>query len=470
MDNPIKVYKDSASKIDGILKTDGGKVVGETLVDITTKLLEIASNDGLFLRDTVTGLCKSCLAGADGGIITPAVAKTLWLTHFKDRIRKKVPSTDGDLYRLKPLTASELDILWENIYTFSTYNSRKQMYDAIPRWDGVSRLKNFLRDYFYCDANPNFFLLFMTAIVGMMDDPEKTYCPFFFDFVGQEKGTGKSSFPEHLIGKYAVMLSMTSRPDDFFVNAYDSNAIIVIDDESKWTDSKGYNGWTYDQFKSYVTQRYDKFSRKYQQPEEHARSFIIVRTSNEATTVFSPNERRQVIFRVGLPERTCLHWKLDQNYMNQMLAEAKQYYEEHGMYQVTDEDWGDIDKQNLENFNYETDDYQTLLKYVQYMYDNPTAPEAYSIKIVGDGGRWVSWRGYNQWRKDNKETLIVSRRFHRLMSLIARNHPNMVFYPSETQRIQGLSTLVHAAKLKPKETSIIEDAAPKDDDIPDMEF
>lgn len=466
MNDPIKIYQDGAQKIDNILENSGGRIVAERLVDITTKLIEIARDDQLFLRDTVTGLCKSCLIPEP--TITPSTAKTLWLTHFKDRIKKRVASPDGDSYRLKPLTASELDLLWENVYSFCTYNSRKELYDAIPEWDGVERVKGFMKTYFYCDANPNFFLLYLTAIVGMMDDPEKNYCPFFFDFIGQEKGTGKSTLHEHLIGKYAVMLSMTARPDDFFVNAYDSNAIIAIDDESKWTDPKSFNSWSYDQFKAYVTQKYDKFSRKYQQPEEHARGFIIVRTSNEATTVFSPNERRQIIFKVGLPERTCLHWKLSQDYMNQLLAEAKVYYKEHGIYQITDEDWGDIDKQNIENFNYETDDYQTLLEYVTYMYKTPTAPDSYSVRVVGDGGRWVSWRGYNQWRKDNKEINIVSRRFHRLMSLIAMNHPDMVYYPAEMQRIQGVSTLIHAAKLRSQVEAKSETAVAQD--LPDMEF
>lgn len=464
MNNPIQAYKESAAKLDTLLHDNGGKVVGESLVDITTKLLEIVEKEGLFLRDTVTGLCKSCLTTDQ--TISPSVAKTLWLTHFKDRIRRKMATTDGESFRLKPLTTAELDLLWDNIYMYATYNSRKELYDAIPEWDGVSRIRNFMRDYFYCDANPNFFLLFLTAIVGMMDDPEKTYCPFFFDFVGDEKGTGKSSLPEHLIGRHAVMLSMTARPDDFFVNAYDSNAIIVIDDESKWTDPKSFNSWSYDQFKSYVTQRYDKFSRKYQQPEEHARSFIIVRTSNESTTVFSPNERRQIIFKIGLPERMCLHWKLDQNYMNQMLAEAKAYYVEHGMYQVTDEDWGDIDKQNMENFNYDTDDYQTLLKFVTYMYEKPNDTDAYTVRVFGDNGRWISWRGYNQWRKDNHETAIASRRFHRLMQIIAQNYPSMISYPSKAMKLQDVNTLIRAAKVKPKDTSIIETA----NDIPDMEF
>ena len=467
IENPIKIYSNGTKKLDNILLSSKGKVFGDNLADITTKLLEITGPNGLFLRDEVTGLCKSCLSDDPNGIINPATARMLWMTHFKDRIRMRVMSPDGESYKLKPLSTSDLDLLWQNIYMFSTYNSRKELYDAIPKWDGVKRIEGFMRDYFYCNANPHFFLLFLTAIIGKMDDPEKNYCPFFFNFIGQEKGTGKSSLSEHLVGKYAKMLTMTSRPEDFFVNAYDSNALIVIDDESKWTDPKKTNRWSLDEFKAYVTQKYDKFSRKYQQPEEHARAFIIVRTSNEAVSVFSQNERRQIIFNVGLPEHTCLHWKLSQDYMNQMLAEAKAYYEEHGcIYQITDEDWEDIEKQNRENFNYESDDFEALLKFVTQLYDHPVENEKYLVKIYGDNGWWVSWRGYNQWRKENKETNIDPRRFNRLMDMIAKTCPYMMSYSSNRQRLDGLSTLVHAGKLLEKKPI----QEPDYDNIPDMEF
>lgn len=467
MNDISAVYVGGAKKIDDALKQSNGKVFGDTLVDITTQLIDINIKYGLFLRDTVTGLCKSCLSNNESGLITPKVAHILWLTHFKDRIRMRTIAADGESHKLRKLDKTDLEILWENVFMFSTYNSRKEMYDNIPKWDGVQRIENFMRDYFRCNSNPHFFLLFLTSIIGKMDDPEKNYCPFFFDFVGQEKGTGKSSLCEHLIGKYAVMLSMTSRAEDFFVNAYDSNALIAIDDESKWTDPSKQNHWSHDEFKAYVTQKYDKFSRKFQQPEEHARSFIIVRTSNEAMNVWSPNERRQIIFKVGLPERTCLHWQLDQNYMNQMLAEAKQYYEENGgIYQMTNDDWLDMEKQNQDNFNYETDDFESLYKFVYQLYEAPQANEKYFIKVYGDSGKWISWRGYNQWRKDNKETHIDPRRFNRLMFLIAKKCPHIMLYSSDMQRVEGLSTLVHAGKLREKKSENEVDM----DNIPDMEF
>lgn len=467
MENISTLYTSGARKIDDMLKDSNGKLVGESLADITTKMLEITTNNGLFLRDTVTGLCKSCLSGDKNGNISPKTAKILWLTHFKDRIRMKVIANGGDP-RLKQLSNQDLDILWENIYMFSTYNSRKEMYDNIPEWDGVPRIATFMKDYFKCDANPNFFLLFLTAVIGKMDDPEKNYCPFFFTFAGQEKGTGKSSFCEHLVGKHAVMLSPTSRKEDFFVNAYDANALIGIDDENKLTDRKNnFNAWGQDELKAFVTQKYDRFSRKFMQPEEHARGFVFVRTTNEATTVLSPNERRQIIFNVGLPEHTCLHWQLDQNYMNQLLAEAKDYYVKHeGIYQITDADWADIEKQNRDNFNYETDDFETLLKFVMQLYEAPQTNEKYFIKVCNDSGQWISWRGYNQWRKDNKETAIDPRRFNRLMSLIATTCPQIMSYTSEMQRVEGLSTLVHAGRLKEKTAA----NEVKIDDIPDMEF
>lgn len=461
------LYSNGTKKIDDMLKDSKGRIIGDNLADITTKMLEITEANALFLRDTVTGLCKSCLSTDPSGLITPKVARILWLTHFKDRLRVRILSQDGE-YRLKPLANQDLDILWENIYMFSTYNSRKEMYDAIPAWDGVPRIESFMRDYFRCDVNPNFFLLFLTSVVGKMDDPEKNYCPFFFDFVGQEKGTGKSSFFEHLIGKYAVMCNLTSRIEDFLVNAYDSNALILCDDESKLTDKSKTNHWSHDELKAFVTQKYDKYSRKFQQPEEHARAFVFVRTSNEAMNVWSPNERRQIIFKIGLPERTCLHWDLDQNYMNQLLAEAKAYYQEHGgIYQMTNDDWADVEQQNRDNFNYETDDFETLLKFVTQLYEAPQANEKYFIKVCNDSGQWISWRGYNLWRKENKETTIDPRRFNRLMFLIAKTCPHMLAYSSEMQRVEGISTLVHAGKLREKKPATPD---PDTANLPDMEL
>lgn len=465
MENISTLYTSGTQKIDDMLKDSNGKLVGESLADITTKMLDITQENGLFLRDTVTGLCKSCLSGDSNGNISPKTAKILWLTHFKDRIRMKVVANGGDT-RLKQLSNQDLDILWENIYMFSTYNSRKEMYDNIPEWDGTPRIQSFMHDYFKCNANPNFFLLFLTAIIGKMDDPEKNYCPFFFTFAGQEKGTGKSTLCEHLVGKYAVMANPTSRKEDFYVNAYDGNALCYIDDESKLTDRKNnFNAWGLDELKAFVTQKYDKYSRKFGQPEEHARAFVFVRTTNEATTVFSPNERRQIIFNVGLPEHTCLHWNLDQDYMNQMLAEAKDYYVKNGgIYQITEDDWCDIEQQNIDNFNYETDDYETVLAYITQLYENPTDNEKYLVKVSDDTGKWASWRGYNKWRKDNKEGAVDPRRFNRLMGLISKTNPHMISYGSAMLRLEGSATYVHAGKIKPKV------AEPKVDDIPDMEF
>ena len=470
MENNIAtMYSNGSKKIDDMLKESKGRIVGDNLVDITSKLLELSVKYNLFQRDIVTGLCKSCLSDDPKGLISPKLAKIIWLTHFKDRIRVRIMSADGDTYKLKPLDKQDLEILWSNIFTFSTYNSRKEMFENIPAWDGTPRIATFMKDYFKCDTNPNFFLLMLTSIVGKMDDPEKNRCDFFFDLVGHEKGTGKTSFFKHLLGKYAVNLSMTSRKEDFFVNAYDSNALAIIDDECKWIDPSGKSRgdkMSYNEYKNFVTQDYDKFSRKFQDPEEHARAFIICRTSNDPMTVFAPNERRQIIFKVGLPEHTCLHWQLDQNYMTQLLAEAKDYYLKNGMYQITDDDWEDIEKQNLDNFNIETDDFQTLYKFVTEVFENPTENEKYISRINNDDGRWICWRGYNQWRKDNKEIAIESKRFNKLMVMMAKVAPKMISYSPNLERLEGLSTLVHAGKLKSKYSA----NKPDIDNIPDMGF
>lgn len=427
------------------------------MADLSKKMCDLVNDNGIFARDEVTGLCKSCLT--DAKYISPKQAKVLWLTHFKDRIRMRVPNADGQTFRLKQLCQADLDLLWENIFERSTFNSRKQMYDAIPQWDGVKRLDTFMKDYFLCDTNPNFFKLFMTCVIGMMDDPSRNVVPYFFDFVSGTKGTGKTSFFKHLVGEQNVcMVKATSRRDDFFVNIYDQNALIACDDECclvGTSATRSWDKWTYDELKAFITATLDKFSRKFQQPESHPRSFVFVRTSNDVMTVYSPNERRQIIFKIGLPEHTCLHWALSQDYMDQLKAEAKQIYEDNDrhIYNLTDEDWCDIARQNVENFNTETDDYQTVLKFIRQLHASPLQNEKFITKIQDDRGNWVSWRGYNEWRKAHNENPIESRRFAKIIATIAALEPQLISYSANTVRVQDVSTMIHAARLQEKVTA-----------------
>ena len=284
--------------------------------------------------------------------------------HFCDRLAIKTTSykTDKETgeqvknISYRSIRPQELKLMWKAVATYSTFNSRKEFYDAIPEWDGKGRISTFMKKYFECDTNPNFFLLLMTCLVAKFS-PRNDYCPYFFDIVAKTKGIGKSLLCRRLLGgKYCGFLNFAvGRRDDFFVNAYDGNNAIVVDDECTWvSNSRATGKITTDEMKTLVSSPVDKFSRKFGQPEEHQRSFIIMRTSNDVNQVYATNERRQIVFECHLQEQECRILDLPDEFFQQMLAEAKVYYRtHHGVYQLTDSDKLEVKETNLDNYNWE---------------------------------------------------------------------------------------------------------------------
>lgn len=717
----IEALTAGIQKIDAVFSNTNGQLMGETMAELTAVLVKNIRENNWFQRDIITGLMKSSLATDPNKPITVEEAKNLFFTHFKDRIKYKKFISRTDAKPVK-ISNADLDILWASVYQHCTYNSRKELYESIPEWDGIERIKTFMLEYFDCKDNPNFFLLFLTSVIGKIDDPAKNYCPFFFDFVGESKGclagdtkinvytqvgtsykqhkvrisrlfdlaqnesdtfivrsfneqtkemgysnakvvysgekqcyllttedemtiecsanhrfytddgwktildlkagdeiyvnakfatnrrdknyrspsadakevcvkyhpvvkyderkkchrvrdykiiweanannmnvkeyidllnnydgrplivvpkgydihhkdgnhnnnyienlelltkaehgrlhgcftkpkqylarkvvvksviktkvkktydlsciasehnfvanefithnTGKTSFFFHLLGRHAQIQAMTSRRDDFFVNCYDGNNIIVIDDECTWVGGKDFSKLSYDEFKQLITSPVDKFSRKFQQPETHERAFIIVRTANEVHTVFTSNERRQIVFNIGLPEHTCRHWELGDGYMQQLLAEAKVYYEKHGVYKMQDEDWTAVEEQNMRNFNIETDDFDSVKTFAEFL---KTASmeniQKYTVQIHGDSGYWFTWNTYKKYCDDNKYKHSASRAFANQLVPLATYYPELCKYTKEMRRIKDTATYVHAAKLTRPDLIAEEDLA-----------
>jgi hypothetical protein len=214
----------------------------------------------------------------------------------------------------------------------------------------------------------------MTCLVAKFS-PRNDYCPYFFDIVAKTKGIGKSLLCRRLPGgKYCGFLTFAvGRRDDFYVNAYDGNNAIVVDDECTWVSNSKMSGKiTADEMKTLVSSPVDKFSRKFGQPEEHQRSFIIMRTSNDVNQVYSTNERRQIIFECHLKEQECRILDLPDEFFQQMLAEAKAYYRKHhGVYQLTDDDKLEVKSANLDNYNWETRENFAILDYVKAVRNEP---------------------------------------------------------------------------------------------------
>ena len=224
---------------------DGKKIGAGSIAELTSQLVGLCRQNTLFVRDTVTGLYKSVFARKP--LIPEEQAQTIFETHFWDKLAIRTSSYDTDKesgetirkYKYHDIKPQELKLLWRNVGLYSTFNSRKEFYDAIPQWDGEERIRTFMKKYFNCDTNPNFFLLLMTSLVAKFS-PRNDYCPYFFDIVAEQKGIGKSFLCKRLVDKkYVGFLKMSRNRgmSDFFVDAYDGNNAIVVDDECTWCGS-----------------------------------------------------------------------------------------------------------------------------------------------------------------------------------------------------------------------------------------
>lgn len=406
---------------------DGKKVGAGSIAELTEQLIDLCQNNDLFARDTITGLYRTVFARRP--LIPEHQAETIFETHFCDKLAIKTTAfstdkTTGETVKstkYRDIRPQELKLLWRNIGLYSTFNSRKEFFDSIPEWDGEERIATFMKKYFECDTNPNFFLLLMTSIVAKFS-PRNDYCPYFFDIVSKSKGIGKSFLCRRLIpSKYCGFLTMATRSkDDFYVNAYDGNNVIVVDDECTWV-GKGVGKIDMEQFKTLVTNPQDKFSRKFQDPELHDRSFIIVRTCNDVNQVYATNERRQIIFECHLKEQECRikSEDLPDSFFEQMLAEAKAYYIKNGgIYKLTDDDKLEVKENNLNNYNWETPENYVILGYIQAVRQEP---DKWGVKPVAQkfhNRRWGSHKNYCEYCDMRHKTPLQSRAFWRAVSAL----------------------------------------------------
>lgn len=452
---------------------EGKKIGAGSIAELTCQLIDLCKGNTLFMRDTVTGLYKSVFARKP--LISEHQAETIFETHFWDKLSIKTNSyvTDKETgvitkgYKYRDIKPQELKLLWKNIGLYSTFNSRKEFYDAIPEWDGVERIKTFMKKYFECDTNPNFFLLLMTSIVAKFS-PRNDYCPYFFDIVSKSKGIGKSFLCRRLIpSKYCGFLTMATRSkDDFYVNAYDGNNVLVVDDECTWV-GKGPGKIDMEQFKTLVTTPQDKFSRKFQNPELHDRSFIIIRTCNDVNQVYSTNERRQIIFECHLPEQECRikEDSLPDSFFEQMLAEAKDYYVKHGVYKMTDDDRIDVKETNLNNYNWETPENYIILGYIKAIRDEP---DKWGVKPVAQkfhNRQWGGHKNYCEYCDERRKQPLPSRAFWRSICALSELPENKICVISDQKYALEDGGFARIFAVDPL-TPVTDDA----DEIPDIPY
>jgi hypothetical protein len=382
------------------------KFVGEDYVDLSIQLREFLLGNKMFGYDEATGLGYCNVNGRmEKGLSMKELRQKMTL-YLGDKLFLANKDNNGHVKSTTRMPIGDRDALFEEIKENVRYNSREDIYKNIPKWDGIERINTFLKQYYDCDTNPNLFWLFMTSLVGMIHNPHETYVPYWFDFVSQEKGVGKTLLLKKLSHGWCVFMSKGRSVDDMYVNAYSENAIIVIDDECAMSDPEKGQGISYDLWKQFVTSDRDTFSRKNQQPESHPRSFIVTRTSNKVKTGYAVNERRQIVFESKLGQDECRILDLPDSYFEQLMAEAKVYYEAHGNqpYKLTEEDKETIHIQQMLYFNTERDAYADVKEYVNSVRIKLNSPDpdyqsqGWTVKTDKvPSGHALTWKTYRTW-------------------------------------------------------------------------
>ena len=382
------------------------KFVGEDYVDLSIQLRDFLLGNKMFGYDEATGLGYCNVNGRiEKGLSMKELRQKMTL-YLGDKLFVANKDAYGHVKNTTRMPVTDRDALFEEIKESVRYNSREDIYKNIPEWDGIERINTFLKKYYDCDTNPNLFWLFMTSLVGMIHNPHGTYVPYWFDWVSQEKGVGKTLLLKKLSHGWCVFMSKGRSVDDMYVNAYSENAIVVIDDECALSDPDKGTGISYDLWKQFVTSDRDTFSRKNQQPESHPRSFIVTRTSNKVKTGYAVNERRQIIFESKLGQDECRILDLPDSFFDQLMAEAKVYYEKHDHtpYRLTQEDKETIHIQQMLYFNTEREAYADVKEYVNSVRIKLNSPnpdyqsEGWTIRTDKvPTGHVLTWKTYRTW-------------------------------------------------------------------------
>lgn len=386
----------AAENVDMIEEEElGDLVVGKDLLELSVHMLDYIRRTGVMKYDICTGNYSTTLQLAHDKLLSQLDMWNYFRIYFKDHAKYKLPDKNGEL-KLAPVNDVDLRTIFDFISKHITFNSRLKDYEAIPEWDGQKRIDSFMKDFYDCDANPNFFRLLMTSLVGKMKDPAGCYVPFFFDLVGA-KGTGKSLLFRRLLGeRYYTTIIPSQREDDVCVNIYSKGAVIAVDDECILTQGKGFNVWSEDKLKNFVTLAEDTFARKFQNVEYHPRGFVLCRTSNYIKTATDTDERRQIIFESGLPPRECRILKLPEDFFVQLRAEAKAYYEKYGVYKLTPEDWSAVEAQQIDYIDEDNKFVCDIKDFLASAFEDYKARNErwYSNK---PGGAFVTWQHYKNW-------------------------------------------------------------------------
>lgn len=443
-------------------------ITGEDYFSTMMKLVDYIKGNKIAGFDEATGTGYFKYGGDNSAGLTIKDLKNKLVLFFGDKLY--YTQGVGETKKLSRIPTSDRNVLFEELFTRITYNSRHDIYNNLPAWDNQPRIQTFLKTYYECDTNPRLFWLFMTAIVGKLKEPEKCYVPFFFDWIGNA-GVGKTLLCQRLSNGWVEVLSPGRSPDDALVNIYKANALIAMDDECSYFKSVVGKGSGYEWWKQFVTNSNDTFSRKFQQPETHPRSFIIVRTSNEPKTSFWIDERRQIIFESKLPKDECRIKALPDSFFAQMLAEAKVYYEKHGVYELTDNDRLTIQMQQAQYFSTENEYYQQAKEYVDWVcatlakskYPSFEDSQCFIKTPTATYGYAITWMTYAKWCQQRVRKPMLSGLFWNQIGAIARQ-TGKVIKSNVRLPLDGIASTEFASVVYNKEDILLPDYTAKDTD------
>lgn len=211
------------------------------------------------------------------------------------------------------------------IQQVQTYDPLKDYFNALD-WDGKDRISHVMRDYLGAeDSDFNKFeikLWLMGAVSKVYNKKQKF--DFVLDLVGGQ-GAGKTTFLQKLspLGMYVQDFPDFDSKDTKMML---KGALIANDDEMNATKNS-----SFEQIKSFVTATSMEFRVPYGRlPISVNKSFVLARTGNEIQHLSDPSgQRRFLCIQCGVhDDHKVVYTDLSQEYVDQLWAQAKHYYDE----------------------------------------------------------------------------------------------------------------------------------------------
>lgn len=295
--------KNTINNIEEILQHD------DSLKD---KLGYNKSTQEYMVRDNIKLTAKGSTVTIDKGKLDDRAVKLL-ISYLSKNPNYKIETDSNHV-----MTAME----W--IQQVQSYDPLKDYFNGL-KWDGKERISHVLQDYLGAeDSEYNKFQikLWLEGGVAKVYNKKQKF-DFVLDLVGGQ-GAGKTTFLHNIapLGMYIQGFPDFTSKDSL---AMMKGSFIVNDDEMTATANS-----SFEEIKSFITAPDIQYRAPYGRlPLTYNKSFIIARTGNEVQHLSDPSgQRRFLCVQCGLHEHKVVYSDLKQDYIDQLWAEAKHYYEE----------------------------------------------------------------------------------------------------------------------------------------------